>query len=99
MIMNTRTAVRQRYPDLNKPLKIIRDHQEYAQFELGPIDPNQGATNSIITLQRAQELASESAKIIDALKGKKSVTIPQTEKIPKQHKTVEDCTKVYNIRY
>lgn len=77
MTMNTRTATRQRYPDLGKELTIIRSYENYAKFEMELNEPGHIFNGSVNYTQRIQELLQESSKTLEALKEKQPVRIPE----------------------
>lgn len=75
--MNTRIAMRQRYPDLGKELKVIRTYDKYAKYEMELDEPTRVLNGSANVSQRVQELTMESARTLKALKGKQPVRIPE----------------------
>lgn len=75
--MNTRTAMRQRYPDLSKELKVITTYEKYAKFEAELNEPGRVVNGFTSSSQRVQELMQESTKTLEALKGKQPVRIPE----------------------
>eukprot|EP00826_Nyctotherus_ovalis_P016398 TRINITY_DN14744_c0_g2_i2.p1 TRINITY_DN14744_c0_g2~~TRINITY_DN14744_c0_g2_i2.p1 ORF type:complete len:278 (+),score=86.00 TRINITY_DN14744_c0_g2_i2:154-987(+) len=77
MTMGTRTAMRQRYPDLGKELKVVRDYDKYAKWEAELVEPGRSPSDSAKIPQRTQELAQESKRTLEALKEKQPVRIPE----------------------
>ena len=75
--MNTRTAVRQRYPDLGKELKVLRSYEKYAKFEMELNEPGRVLNGSVNYTYRVQELKEESARTLEALKQRQPVRIPE----------------------
>lgn len=70
-------AVRQRYPETSKELKIVRSYEEYARFEAELNDIIHGKINSLGIVRRVEELNQESAGTLEALKAKQPVRIPE----------------------
>lgn len=75
--MNTRTAVRQRYPDLGKELKVVGSYEKYAKFEMELNEPGRILNGSVNYTYRVQELKAESARTLEALNQKQPVRIPE----------------------
>ena len=75
--MNTGVSVRQRYPDNTKPLRVTRTYEKYAQFEAAFTDITHIENGGRDIGQRVEELKYESAKMLEALKGKQRVRIPE----------------------
>lgn len=77
MNTGTRISVRQRYPETNRPLKIFRTYERYAQFEveLSDVTHTKGDEGGIIRL--TEELIQDSVRTIEALKQKQPVRIPE----------------------
>lgn len=75
--MNTRTAMRQRYPDLGKELQVVRTYERYAKFEAELNEPGRNINGFSTNSQRVRELILESTKTLEALGGKQAVRIPE----------------------
>jgi len=87
-------AVRQRYPESAKELKIIRSYEEYVQFEIEQNDICHTKSEGVGTTQRVMELRNESARTIEALRKKQPVRIPEMEQ-KEQLSTNKDNSKYY----
>ncbi len=79
MSVSTRISVRQRYPEHTKTLKVIRSYEKYAQFEADSADMSRFGNGVDGTVHRVAELIRESAKTLEALKGKQPVRIPEVK--------------------
>lgn len=82
-------AVRQRYPETNKELKIVKSYGEYARFEAELNDITHGKINSLGIAKRVEELNLESAKTLEILKAKQPVRIPEM----KDRENLSDITE------
>ena len=71
-----RVAVRQRYPETGKELKVIRTYEQYSEFEAEITDLSHFNKTEPGITRRTQELVNESTRIIEALKRKPAVKIP-----------------------
>ena len=82
--MTTRVSVRQRNPDLNKPLQVIRTYPRYAEFEVSLTDTSHLDNSGESLLKRVEELKYESSKTLEALKQKQPVRIPEMKPVDEQ---------------
>jgi len=89
--MSTRTAVRQRYPDLGKELQIIRTYEKYVKFEMELNEPGRVVNGFSSNSQRVQELKQESAKTLEALRGKQAVRIPDLAGPKTTSNEIDNC--------
>lgn len=87
--MNTgpRISVRQRYPETNKPLKIFRTYERYAQFEVELSDVTHTKGDEAGVIRLTGELLQDSARTVEALKQKQPVRIPEMKQ---KQKATED---------
>lgn len=77
MSMGTRTAMRQRYPDLGKELKIVRSYGQYADWEAELNDLGRTPGDPAKAPRRLQDLMGESMRTLEVLKTKQPVRIPE----------------------
>jgi hypothetical protein len=82
--MTTGVAVRQRYPDNTKQLKVLRTYKEYAQFEATLTDITHVENGERNIAKRIDELQYESTKTLEVLKTKPPVRIPEMRAAEKE---------------
>lgn len=87
-------AVRQRYPEPIKELKIIRTYDSYAHYEIENNDINHAKSGVLGLTQRILDLQRESAKTLEALREKQPVRIPEI-KAKEQLTNIKDNSKHY----
>lgn len=96
--MSTRISVRQRYPDHNKPLRVLRTYDKYAQFEAEFTDSTRLGNSVDGVAKRVEELVYESSKTLDALKQKQPVRIPDVKCADKAGALSEKSTLLFPFR-
>ena len=84
--MTTGVSVRQRYPEHTKQLKVTNTYEKYAQFEAAFTDITRIEDGGSDIAKRVEELKYESAKTLEALKGKQAVRIPEIRRADEEDK-------------